>query len=40
MAYVYMSKKIIRAPDGVLVHVMSNGLSYAKSQNGVWEVLL
>ncbi|HZH96896.1 MAG TPA: hypothetical protein VEY06_13475 [Flavisolibacter sp.] len=27
-------------PDGVVVHVMSNGLSYAKNQQGVWEVLL
>lgn len=33
-------QKNYSAPDGVLVHVMSNGLSYAKSQNGVWEVLL
>lgn len=25
--------------DGLLVHVMSNGLSYAKNHEGIWQVV-
>jgi hypothetical protein len=31
--------KTIFDPDGREIHVMSNGLSYFKDENGVWQVL-
>lgn len=35
---VYEQKTIIN-PDGSEVHVMSNGLSYAKNEKGEWQVV-
>lgn len=35
---VYEQKKFVN-PDGTEVHVMSNGLSYAKDQEGKWKVI-
>jgi hypothetical protein len=35
---VYEQKKFT-APDGRQVHVMSNGLSYAKNDRGEWQVV-
>jgi hypothetical protein len=32
-------KKNFTDDNGRLVHVMSNGLSYAKDSNGTWQVL-
>jgi hypothetical protein len=35
---VYEQKTII-GPDGKEIHVMSNGLSYAKDDKGVWQIV-
>jgi hypothetical protein len=35
---VYEQKNVVR-PDGLEVHVMSNGLSYAKDKKGKWQVV-
>ncbi|MFN2457091.1 MAG: hypothetical protein ABR502_02710 [Chitinophagaceae bacterium] len=35
---VYEQKSYIDAKDGREVHVMSNGLSYAKDQKGRWQI--
>lgn len=36
---VYEQKKVVRPKDGKEVHIMSNGLSYAKDENGRWEIV-
>ena len=36
---VYEQKNYM-SPDGALVHVMSNGLSYTKNQQGMWDVIM
>lgn len=35
---VYEQKTFVRPKDGKQIHVMSNGLSYAKDAAGKWEV--
>jgi len=36
---VYEKKNYIREKDGLEIHEMSNGLSYAKDKNGKWYVV-
>ena len=36
---VYEQKKVVRPKEGKEVHIMSNGLSYAKDENGRWEIV-
>lgn len=36
---VYEQKTMVRPKDGKEIHVMSNGLSYAKDANGRWEIV-
>lgn len=36
---VYEQKTMVRSKDGKEIHVMSNGLSYAKDENGRWEIV-
>ena len=35
---VYEQKTIVRPGDSKEIHLMSNGLSYAKDDNGRWEI--